>query len=425
MKKSMKPQESNDDVESNGNSEQINKLFVLAGGGTGGHIYPAIAIAHSLQRINSNVEIVFIGGRGRLEASIIPEKGFKFYPITVEGFPRKATLKWLRVIFKMFKGVLQSYKYLKSLKPDVVIGTGGYVSGPVLFVASLLRIPIVIQEQNVSPGLTNRILSRRVKAAYLALDSDTHPFPKNIKKITGNPIRLEIATYPRYDETYKKYNLSPNRKTIFVMGGSQGARVINDIMIETCPLIVKSIFTQESHDNSTKGEKIQEMDTIPIQIIHQTGKTGTENVEDAYSSHAIPNYVSPFFDQVEEIYSIADVMICRAGGMTVSEVTACGIPTIFIPLPAAVGNNQVSNAYTVANAGAAVVLEQDDLQPEDVIEELVRFTTDEEFYQEMKKASLNLGRPKASETIAESIYNIACSKDSTKNQIQSVVNIII
>lgn len=425
MKKSIQRQESNDDVDSNGKNDKVNKLFVLAGGGTGGHIYPAIAIAHSLQRINSNVEIVFIGGRGRLESSIIPEKGFKFYPITVEGFPRKATLKWFPVILKMFQGLFQSYRYLKRLKPDVVIGTGGYVSGPVLFAASLLRIPIVIQEQNASPGLTNRILSRRVKAAYLALDSDSHPFPNNIKRITGNPIRLEIPTYPRYNETYKKYNLSPDRKTIFVMGGSQGARVINDIMIRTCPLLVQSILTQEIHNNSTKVEKIEEMDTIPIQIVHQTGKTGTENVENAYSSHEIPHYVSPFFEQVEEIYSIADIMICRAGGMTVSEVTACGIPTIFIPLPAAVGNNQVRNAYTVANAGAAVVLEQDDLQPEAVVNELVRITTEEESYRDMKTASLNLGRPKASETIAESIYNIASSRYSTKNHLQSGVNIFI
>lgn len=425
MKKSNQRQESNDDVDSNGNNEKINKLFVLAGGGTGGHIYPAIAIAQSLQRIDSDVDIVFIGGRGRLEATIIPEKGFKFYPITVEGFPRKVTLKWFPVILKLLQGLFQSYKYLKRLEPDVVIGTGGYVSGPVLFAASLLRIPIVIQEQNVSPGLTNRILSRRVKAAYLALDSDDHPFPNNIKKITGNPIRLEIATYPRYDETYKKYNLSPNRKTVFVMGGSQGAQVINDIMIRACPLIIKSVLTQESHDNSTKVKKMEEIDSIPLQIVHQTGKTGTENVEDAYSSHEIPHYVSPFFDQVEELYSIADVMICRAGGMTVSEVTACGIPTIFIPLPAAVGNNQVSNAYTVANAGAAVVLEQDDLQPEDVVTELVRITTDEGSYRNMKTASLNLGRPKASETIAESIYNIAYSKDPINNPLQSGINIFI
>ena len=178
MKKSIQRQESNDDVDSNVNNQKINKLFVLSGGGTGGHIYPAIAIAHSLQRINSDVEIVFIGGRDRLEATIIPEKGFKFYPISVEGFPRKVTLKWIPVILKMFQGLFQSYKYLKRLEPDVVIGTGGYVSGPVLFAASLLRIPIVIQEQNVSPGLTNRILSRRVKAAYLALDSEDQSFSK-------------------------------------------------------------------------------------------------------------------------------------------------------------------------------------------------------------------------------------------------------
>ena len=266
--------------------------------------------------------------------------------------------------------------------------------------------------------MTNRILSRRVKAAYLALDAEDHPFPNNIKKITGNPIRLEISTFPRQDDTYKKYNLSSNRKTVLVMGGSQGARAINEIMIRTCPLLVKSILNQESDKNSTEVKKIEEMDTIPLQIVHQTGKTGIENVQAAYSSHGIPHYVSPFFNQVEEIYSIADVMICRAGGMTISEVTACGIPTIFIPLPAAVGNNQVRNAYTVANAGAAVVLEQDNLQPEDIVAELVRITTDEESFQEMKTASLNLGRPKASETIAESIYNIACLNDSFKNTLQ-------
>ncbi|MCG9129220.1 undecaprenyldiphospho-muramoylpentapeptide beta-N-acetylglucosaminyltransferase [Candidatus Poribacteria bacterium] len=411
MKNTLQRQNSNNDVDNNRNTNKVNKVFVLAGGGTGGHIYPAVAIAHSLQRLNSDIDIVFIGGRDRLEASIIPEKGFKFYPITVEGFPRKVTLKWVSVILKMFQGLFQSYRYLKKMQPDVVIGTGGYVSGPVLFTASLLRIPIVIQEQNVSPGLTNRILSKRVKMAYLALDSDEHPFPSNIKKITGNPIRLEIATYPRNDKTYKKYNLCPHKITVFVMGGSQGAQAINDIMMKACPIIEKTINTRELHNNSTVDENSAKIDSFPLQIVHQTGKNGTENVEQAYSNHGIPHHVSPFFDQVEEIYSIADVMICRAGGMTVSEVTACGIPTIFIPLPAAVGNNQVSNAYTVAKAGAAVVIEQDNLQPEDVVTQLVRITTDKESYQEMKTASLNLGRPKASETIAESIYNLACSKD--------------
>ena len=387
------------------NTKHKNRVFrfVLAGGGTGGHIYPAIGIAKALQRLNPKVDIVFIGGRDRLESTIIPQHGFQFLPISVEGFPRNLTFKWIPVIIKVCQGLFQSAKYLKKIHPDVVIGTGGYVSGPVLFAASILRIPIVIQEQNVSPGLTNSILARRVKAAYLALPPDNNRFQTGFVEVTGNPIRLGISEYPRKDETYYKYNLHPDKKTVVVMGGSQGARFINETMIETSEVIAGNFKCIEHTSNSALNNECDS----PIQIVHQTGKTDTEQVTEAYQQHGIPHCVQPYFDPVEEIYSIADLMICRAGGMTVSEVTACGIPAIFIPLPAAVGNNQVRNAETVEGKGAAIVLQQEEITPDKLVKELIRILSDDNIYQKMKKASKDLGRPYASDAIAESIFKIA------------------
>lgn len=377
------------------------RKFVLAGGGTGGHIYPAIGIAQGLQRQNSEVDLVFIGGNDRLESTLIPQHGYEFLPITVEGFPRSLTWKWFPVMMKVCNGLFQSVKYLKQLKPDVVIGTGGYVSGPVLFAAWLLDIPIAIQEQNVSPGLTNSILARWAIAAFLALPQESHIFPEHIVQITGNPIRPGITEYPREESTYKKYKLDPKRKTVFVMGGSQGSQAVNRAMIESSPLIAKFTHLDCNSVMTDDGSG-----RIPIQIIHQTGKSDVEEVEASYTENNIPHFVQPYFDNVEEVYSITDLMICRAGGMTVSEITACGIPAIFIPLPAAVGNNQVDNAKSVANAGAAVVLEQEMLTAETLADNLYHILSDKEIYQTMKSASKNLGHPKASQTIAESIYRL-------------------
>ena len=390
----------------NHNFKKKVKKFVLAGGGTGGHIYPAIGIAQALQRINSDVDIIFIGGNDRLEATLIPHHGFQFLPITVEGFPRSLTWKWFPVIIKVCNGLLQSLKYLKQIKPDVVIGTGGYVSGPVLFAAWLLDIPIAIQEQNVSPGLTNSILARWAIAAFLALPQETQRFPEHIVQVTGNPIRPGITEYPREEITYRKYKLNPNCKTVFVMGGSQGSQAVNEAMIHASPLIAK--FTHRLiPESDRKDEMIYDGSiTIPIQIIHQTGKANVEDVQASYTEYNIPHHVQPYFDNVEEIYSIADIMICRAGGMTVSEITACGIPAIFIPLPAAVGNNQVDNAQSVANAGAAIVLQQEQLKPETLAENLYHIFTDKDTYHQMKSASKNLGYPMASQTIAEAIYRL-------------------
>lgn len=403
-----KNHQSQNETTSKENREEKNRIrIVLAGGGTGGHIYPAIGIAQALHRIDTHTDIVFIGGRDRIEASVVPQQGFRFLPISVEGFPRRVTWKWFPVIFRVFQGLLKSFKYLKELRPDVVIGTGGYVSGPVLYAASLLGIPIAIQEQNATPGLTNRILARRAKAAFLALPQETQRFPNHIVQVTGNPIRPNITNFPRRKETYEKYALSETKKTIFVLGGSQGAQAVNKVMIDACPLIAQLIRCDNSQENTNGTQYKSDGGSISIQIVHQTGKKDIDKVRESYQKHAIPCLVQSFFDPIEEIYSIADLMICRAGGMTVSEVTACGIPAIFIPLPAAVGNDQVQNAKTVADVRAAVVIRQENITPEKLVKQLFRILSDDTLYKEMKISSSNLGKPFASDTIAESILRLA------------------
>ena len=184
------------------------KKIIIAGGGTGGHIYPAIGIAQALQRLDASVDIAFIGGSDKLESTLVPQHGFRFLPISVAGFPRRLTLQWLPTIWKVFHGLIQSLRYMKALKPEVVIGTGGYVSGPVLLAGLLCKIPIAIQEQNASVGLTNGILARWADVAYLAMESirENNSFRRTTRiEITGNPIRPAIAAFPRCEETYRKY----------------------------------------------------------------------------------------------------------------------------------------------------------------------------------------------------------------------------
>ncbi len=368
------------------------KKIVIAGGGTGGHIYPAIGIAQALQRLDATVDVAFIGGSDKLESTLVPQHGFRFLPISVAGFPRRLTLQWLPTIWKAFRGLIQSLRYMKELKPDVVIGTGGYVSGPVLLAGLLGKIPIAIQEQNASVGLTNSILARWADVAYLAMESvrENNSFRRTTRiEITGNPIRPAIAAFPRREETYRRFGLHPERKTIFVMGGSQGAHAINEAIVAALPHLT------EYADQ--------------IQIVHQTGAMEVEKVQNAYdqtlASHEGFLYcVKPFFDTVEEIYSIADVMVCRAGGMTIAEVTACGIPAIFIPLPSQTGNNQVLNAHTVAEEGAAVVLEQGTFTVEVLVKNLTNMALDGNTHERMVIASRALGKPYASDDIAKSIF---------------------
>ena len=362
-------------------------LIVISGGGTGGHIYPAVGLAQAIVKLDPEIKICFIGGADRLESTIIPQHDFRFLPISVAGFPRRLTWKWLPVLGKACRGFAQSVQFLSKLKPSFVVGTGGYVSGPVLFAASRLGISTAIQEQNASAGLTNRLLARWAKIAYLAFHSAAKGFPAEIVKITGNPIRPQIASFARSLATYERLGLDPNRKTIFVMGGSQGAHTINQTVINMLP----ELAPYHRH----------------LQLIHQTGKKDYQQVREHYVGSPLKHLVQPYFDLIGEVYSVTDLMVCRAGGMTISEITACGLPAIFIPLPSTPGNNQELNAQVVSDSGAGVVLNQQTLTGQLLAEQITRITENPKKQQQMSDASRKFGNPHASEEIAKSILSLA------------------
>ena len=359
--------------------------IVISGGGTGGHIYPAIGIAKELTQLDTATEVVFIGGVDRLESTLVPQHGFHFLPISVAGFPRKLTWQWIPVIYKVCSGFVKSLSLLKNLKPSVVVGTGGYVCGPVLLAAILLGIPTVIQEQNAVPGLTNRILARWTKAIYLALEAAGTHFPIEKTVVMGNPIRRTIGAVERHRETYDSLGLDPERKTIFVMGGSQGAQAINQNVMDTLDTL--GAFHKQ------------------FQLVHQTGQADYEAVKARYQTASIRHLVQPYFDPIERIYSITDLMVCRAGGMTIAEIAACGIPAIFIPLPTAAGGHQRLNAQAVADAGGGVVLDQRTLTGGELAEAIIKIIDDPEKHQQMAYRSRQLGNPHAGEEIARSIFS--------------------
>ena len=359
--------------------------IVISGGGTGGHIYPAIGIAKELMQLDVETEVVFIGGADRLESTLIPQHGFRFLPISVAGFPRKLTWRWIPVVYKVCSGFARSFWLLKNLKPSVVVGTGGYVCGPVLFAAVLLGIPTVIQEQNAAPGLTNRILARWAKAIYTAFETAGTHFPIERTMVLGNPIRRTIGAAERADETYSALGLDPERKTVFVMGGSQGAQPINQSMMDALDDLTP--FDQQ------------------LQFVHQTGKADYKAVKVRYQNSSLRHLVQPYFDPIETIYGIADLMVCRAGGMTIAEITACGIPAIFIPLPTAAGDHQRLNAQAIADAGGGIVLDQRTLTGNKLAEEVIRIIDNPKEQQTMANRSRQLGNPHAGEEIAQSIFS--------------------
>ena len=360
--------------------------IVISGGGTGGHIYPAIGIAKELMQLDPKTEVVFIGGTDRLESTLVPQHGFRFQPISVAGFPRKLTWRWIPVVYRVFSGFAKSLWLLKNLKPRVVVGTGGYVCGPVLFAAVLLGIPTVIQEQNAAPGLTNLILARWAKAIYLAFETANTHFPTEKTVVVGNPIRRTIGGIERTPETYDSLGLDPERKTVFVMGGSQGAQPINQNVMDALDEFAP--FHQQ------------------LQFIHQTGKVDYKAVKARYQTSSLRYLVQPYFDPIETIYSIADLMVCRAGGMTIAEIAACGIPAIFIPLPTAAGDHQRLNAQAVVDAGGGIVLNQRTLTGSKLAKEIIRIINDPQEQQQMAYQSRQLGNPHAGDEIAQSIFSL-------------------
>ena len=309
--------------------------IILSGGGTGGHIYPAISIANELLFRDKNSEILFVGANHKMEMQIVPKYGFDILGLWISGFNRTNFLKNILVPLKLVISIFQSLIIIKKCKPNVVIGTGGYASGPIVYVANLLNIPTLIQEQNSYPGITNKLLSKRVNKICVSYENLEKYFPKNKIVITGNPVRSNISKYSDlFDKGIKSFDLNANKKTMLVIGGSLGSREIN-----------KAIYSIQDY-----------LKYINLQVIWQCGKLYYEEYKQKDISSDVKLY--DFLDDIALAYSVSDFIISRAGASSVSELSIVGKPVIFIPSPNVAENHQLKNAMAVVKNEGALLVEE-------------------------------------------------------------------
>lgn len=310
---------------------------ILSGGGTGGHIYPAIAIADELKRRHPDAEFLFVGAKDRMEMEKVPQAGYKIEGLWISGIDRKLSLRNLVFPFKLMNSLARSRKIIKKFQPDVVIGTGGFASGPLLRVAISKDIPTLIQEQNSIPGITNRILGKYTDTICAAYEQVKNVFPSEKTVITGNPVRKDLLKVnENREEAISHFQLEKGKKTVLVLGGSLGARRINKL-IETH----LAIFKKEN-----------------IQLIWQTGKLYYDEYK-KYASETVK--VREFLNRMDLAYAAADVIISRAGAGSVSELCIVGKPVLFIPSPNVAENHQAKNAMAIADKEAALMITEDEL----------------------------------------------------------------
>jgi UDP-N-acetylglucosamine--N-acetylmuramyl-(pentapeptide) pyrophosphoryl-undecaprenol N-acetylglucosamine transferase len=311
--------------------------FILSGGGTGGHIYPAVAIANELKSRFPNAEFLFVGAKDKMEMQKVPQAGYKIEGLWIAGLQRKLTLQNAMFPFKLIDSLWESRKIIKQFKPNVVIGTGGFASGPLLQMANMLNIPTVIQEQNSYPGITNKLLSKKANKICVAYENLERFFPKEKMILTGNPVRQDLIDIEsKRAEAIQFFNLDANKKTLLVLGGSLGARRVNQ-------LIEKELDNFLSQD---------------VQVIWQCGKLYFEDYK-KYNSDNVQ--VLAFIDRMDLVYSAADIVISRAGASSVSELCIVGKPVVFIPSPNVAEDHQTKNAKSIVDKKGAIMLKESEL----------------------------------------------------------------
>ncbi|NLM98022.1 MAG: undecaprenyldiphospho-muramoylpentapeptide beta-N-acetylglucosaminyltransferase [Halanaerobiaceae bacterium] len=366
--------------------------IIITGGGTGGHIYPALAVARALRE--KGWEVQYLGSRGGLEGSLVPEEGFDYKEVEAAPLPRKISLKLAGAAIKTLKGLTASYRIIKKFKPDIVFGTGGFVAGPVVLAATMLKVPTLIHEQNVYPGFTNKLLARRVSAVALNFAAAEEYFPKGIRTRfvhTGNPIREAIIKTDR-NSGLIKLKLESNRKTLLVFGGSQGAMSINKAMLDV----------YKYYENSRQ-----------IQIIQITGQKNYRKVLDDINEKGIDLEktrhfkILPYLKEMEYAYAVAELVIYRAGATGIAEITAKGLPAILIPYPFAAENHQEYNARNLEKHGAAEVILDKDLSGSLLIEKIESMINDEEKLARMAASSKEMGNREALDNIVNLILELA------------------
>lgn len=353
---------------------------IIAGGGTGGHLFPGLAIAEEFKKRDSATEIVFVGTEHGIEAKIIPREGYPIRYLRSEGIVGKSFAGKVKGIAALFFSFLDATRILKTVMPDIVIGVGGYASGAIVLMADLKSIPTMIHEQNSVPGLTNRVLGRIAKRICVTYHESLMSFPMNKTFLTGNPVRLKILKGDR-EAACRLFSLNKDLFTVLIFGGSSGAQAINRTMVDAL-----------NHLSDLRDS---------IQFLHQTGDRDFENIRDAYRKTGVRGTVAPFIYQMAEAYAAADVVVSRAGATTLAELTAIGKPAILIPYPYAAGRHQEFNALKLREMGAAVVMPENDLKGETLAGAIRDIYQSSALQAEMKSASKGLGRPDACSKIVD------------------------
>jgi len=370
---------------------------IISGGGTGGHIYPALAIANRLARTVPKVQIMYVGTAGGLESDIVPREGIPFCAIRAGGLERSFSWRNLVSLWASIQGFAASFRIIRNFRPEIVIGTGGFVSGPVLLAARLQGIPTLIQEQNALPGITNRVLSRFVNKIALGFSAAAAGFPPAVQHklvVTGNPVREEIIAANREDGR-REFGLSSDKLTVLVAGGSRGARSINAAMLEV-------------HKRFAGHPKVQ--------ILHATGTAGYDNYchELAKAGIDIENsrniIVKPYFYNMPAALAAADIVVFRAGAIGLAEIAVRGLPSILVPYPFAAENHQEVNARVMERAGAAIVILDKDLNGKSLARTLETLLNDPDRLAEMAAASRRLGVPDAASRLASLVENLVKTK---------------
>lgn len=359
--------------------------IIISGGGTGGHIFPAVSIANAIKAKHPNAKILFVGAEGRMEMQRVPAAGYEIKGLPIKGFDRAHKLKNFKVLFKLWKSLRMARQIIKDFKPQVAVGVGGYVSGATLYECAKMGIPCLIQEQNSYAGVTNKLLSKRVAKICVAYEGMERFFPANKIIMTGNPVRQNVLkTNLSIEEARKSFGLDPNKKTILLVGGSLGARTINRSVIEHLNLI---------HDSE-------------VQFIWQTGKYYYQKISDSMKGKELPNLkVMDFISDMGAAYKAADLIISRAGASSISEFQIIGKPVILIPSPNVAEDHQTKNAMALVNKQAAIYV-KDAEAPDTLLPLALKVIADDSKLKSLSENVKKMGLKNSADIIADEVLKL-------------------
>lgn len=361
--------------------------LVIAGGGTGGHFFPGVAVAEEVLQRSKSSEVLFVGTARGIEARVCPREGYRLELIDVGGLKGGGVVGMAKGLLRVPRALLQSRAILTRFRPDLVVGVGGYASGPVCLVAALAGIPTAILEQNSVPGITNRILGRVVRAVFASFAESARFFPARRFQLIGNPIRAKLRAALADAASQKKDAAA--QKTLLVLGGSQGARALNELVPAACGLL------------AAEGRR-------DFAVVHQTGTTERDAVEARYRDHGVNDAsVRDFIEDMAAAYRDADLLVCRAGATTLAELTALGRASLLIPFPAAADDHQTMNARSLDSAGAAKLLPQATTTPRLLADAIATLLADDDARRRMAASARTLGRPEAAARIVDALAALA------------------